>query len=289
MEITLCPETFINSPDYETISIDDLNLVKYRNSVEIKIQKINLEMNMFVIVLDGKKLVYNRETVLNINSGEAFFVPRGSFIIAEVLSELDSYESLIFFFDDDYIDLFIQKYLNNTNSDLNTDLYRLEIFKLELDKCYTSSIKSIIPYFINNSVFKRDLFKLKFEEMLLVVLSTTNGSNFLNHFKRLSNNNLYNLAYFMEQNYTKPYSLMEFATRSGKSLSDFKRKFNEIYYTTPKNWINNRRLDLAYTLLLNSNISVSELCYKVGFTNLSYFIQLFKKKYGVTPKKLQKD
>ncbi|TVQ26611.1 MAG: AraC family transcriptional regulator, partial [Leptolyngbya sp. DLM2.Bin15] len=67
----------------------------------------------------------------------------------------------------------------------------------------------------------------------------------------------------------------------------FKRDFAALFHDTPKRWITQKRLERAYLLLSKTDTSVTEVCYAVGFTNLSHFITLFKQKYQITPKQLQ--
>lgn len=61
--------------------------------------------------------------------------------------------------------------------------------------------------------------------------------------------------------------------------SSFKKKTGFTYYE----YLTSARLSYACQLLL-LNISVKEVCYMAGFENVSYFVQLFKKYQGVTPK-----
>lgn len=44
-----------------------------------------------------------------------------------------------------------------------------------------------------------------------------------------------------------------------------------------------RRLEKSKFLLINSKSSITDICFEVGFQDLSYFIKLFKKKYGLSP------
>ncbi|EJK7328769.1 helix-turn-helix transcriptional regulator, partial [Escherichia coli] len=46
------------------------------------------------------------------------------------------------------------------------------------------------------------------------------------------------------------------------------------------------RMRHALRLLLTTDLHVNTLAYKLGFSSTSYFISLFKKYYGVTPKQL---
>lgn len=52
-----------------------------------------------------------------------------------------------------------------------------------------------------------------------------------------------------------------------------------------KDYIITLRIDYAKTLLLTEDMTVAEICQKVGYGNVSYFIKLFKDTTGVTPAK----
>lgn len=51
-------------------------------------------------------------------------------------------------------------------------------------------------------------------------------------------------------------------------------------------YVRNNRLEVAKNLLVQRmDLSIVEICEKVGYSNTSYFTTSFKKKYGVTPSK----
>lgn len=50
-----------------------------------------------------------------------------------------------------------------------------------------------------------------------------------------------------------------------------------------KNYIIEKRLDLAKKMLLKTDDSIRDISLKVGYDNYSYFTRLFKKSFGVTP------
>jgi AraC-like DNA-binding protein len=95
------------------------------------------------------------------------------------------------------------------------------------------------------------------------------------------------LEVYMLENFTLPLTLDGFAKQTGRSLTTFKQDFKSVFSLPPKQWINERRLERAYNQLINTENTVSQICYDAGFENLSHFIQLFGKRYGLTPKKLQ--
>nr|WP_244306629.1 AraC family transcriptional regulator [Gaetbulibacter sp. S0825] len=87
----------------------------------------------------------------------------------------------------------------------------------------------------------------------------------------------------MTENFQYDLKIADFAKLCGKSLSSFKREFKKRFNTTPRRWLINKRLDHSKTLLLGTDLTVSEVGYECGFKNNSHFIQAFKKVAKVTP------
>ncbi|AWH87050.1 hybrid sensor histidine kinase/response regulator [Flavobacterium album] len=73
----------------------------------------------------------------------------------------------------------------------------------------------------------------------------------------------------------------------GISTSQLYRKTKEIFDLSPGDLIRTIRLKHAAELLRKNVLTVSEICYKSGFNNRSYFYREFKKMYDTTPKNYQ--
>jgi len=73
----------------------------------------------------------------------------------------------------------------------------------------------------------------------------------------------------------------------GISNSQLYRKIKQIFGFTPGDLIRTIRLKHAAELLRKNVFTVSEVCYKSGFNNRSYFYREFKKIYNSTPKNYQ--
>ena len=87
----------------------------------------------------------------------------------------------------------------------------------------------------------------------------------------------------IEENYTSPISLDELAYLSGRSLSSFKREFQNIYGESPARWIREKRLSKAQQMLRSSSLSVADVAYSLGFENPTHFSRIFKQQYGYAP------
>ena len=68
------------------------------------------------------------------------------------------------------------------------------------------------------------------------------------------------------------------------SLSTMMRKIKKLLNTSPNNYIRTTRMSIAARMLLDSHgNNITEICYSVGFSNVSYFAKCFKEQYGMTP------
>jgi AraC-like DNA-binding protein len=74
----------------------------------------------------------------------------------------------------------------------------------------------------------------------------------------------------------------KFAKDLNMSESNFTNQFKKTVGTNPTEYIKNRKLELALKLLKTE--SVTDVAFNLGYSNISYFIKLFKTKYNVTPK-----
>ena len=88
---------------------------------------------------------------------------------------------------------------------------------------------------------------------------------------------------FLNENYMLDLSLSEIARYTGRSLATFKRDFAKVSDLTPQKWIIRRRLEAAHELIASGSRKISEICFDVGFKNLSHFSKLYKETYGMAP------
>lgn len=79
-------------------------------------------------------------------------------------------------------------------------------------------------------------------------------------------------------------SVAYYAALCDMSESNFRRLFREYTGTSPIAYRNDLRLHHAQTMLQSGEYNVSEAAQLCGFTNLSFFTRLYKRKFGCTPK-----
>jgi len=103
---------------------------------------------------------------------------------------------------------------------------------------------------------------------------------------------LHRIAQTIERRLVEPeLSLADVAAENGMSVRNLQKLF-EAFDKTFSNYLRLRRLercrdDLSTSLL--SQLSVSEICYRWGFTDPAYFSRTFRAEFGVSPREYRKN
>jgi AraC-type DNA-binding domain-containing proteins len=83
------------------------------------------------------------------------------------------------------------------------------------------------------------------------------------------------------------FNVEKLADLSNMSRSNLHRKIKITVNSTPTDFINYIRMQKAAQLLQERQFRIKEICHLVGIKSQSYFIKLFHKQYGVTPKEYE--
>ena len=93
---------------------------------------------------------------------------------------------------------------------------------------------------------------------------------------------------YIADNYTKEIRLNDLADMVGMSTAAFSRFFKMRTGRSLSDYIISIRLGHATRLLVDSTMSIAEICYNCGFNNLSNFNRIFKSKKECSPKEFRK-
>ena len=93
---------------------------------------------------------------------------------------------------------------------------------------------------------------------------------------------------FIEKNYAAPLTLQQLSDSVSMSPKYFCRFFSEMTHQTPMDYLNRQRIEQACYQLSTTDDSITDIAYRNGFNDLSYFIRTFKKYKGTTPGKYKK-
>jgi len=93
--------------------------------------------------------------------------------------------------------------------------------------------------------------------------------------------------YYIRKNFNEKISLETLASECEMSPNYFCKLFREATGETPVEYITTYRLEMA-SEMLRSGAKVTDVAFECGFNDLSYFIHIFKKNLGISPKQYAK-
>jgi AraC-like DNA-binding protein len=168
--------------------------------------------------------------------------------------------------------------------------------KLETDKRYIGPsnilipnneylqgyFQSILPYVRSaENELTEEMGILKIKEVFKLLLLVMPGlRNFLLDF---SDPSKIDLERFMISNFKFNVPVDKFAQLTGRSLAGFKRDFQKTFGTSPRHWLQEKRLIEAKHLLESKHQKASAIYLELGFESLSHFSHSFKKRFGKSP------
>ncbi len=88
----------------------------------------------------------------------------------------------------------------------------------------------------------------------------------------------------IEESYNQKLYLSDLSKICQMSTGYFSRYFKQVTGQSPFEYILTYRIEAACGMLSSGTKSITEVCFDSGFNDLSYFIHVFKKFKGVTPR-----
>jgi AraC-like DNA-binding protein len=92
----------------------------------------------------------------------------------------------------------------------------------------------------------------------------------------------------IDRDFASQLDLTALAARAGYSRYHFIRAFRAAYGATPGDYLSRRRVERACELLRAANLTVTEVCFIVGFSSLGSFSSRFSELTGCSPSEYQR-
>ena len=99
----------------------------------------------------------------------------------------------------------------------------------------------------------------------------------------ISHSSMQSALLYLHHNFRAPLKLENVALQVGLSPSYFSQVFHKVTGSQFQKYLGDLRLRFAASLLLASDLPVTEVCYVSGFGNLAHFGRMFRSKYGASP------
>ncbi|MBS1721999.1 MAG: helix-turn-helix transcriptional regulator [Armatimonadetes bacterium] len=88
---------------------------------------------------------------------------------------------------------------------------------------------------------------------------------------------------FLKESYQRPITLEEAASQAYFSPFHFHRLYSGLFRETPLEFVTRLRAEHAKKLLLESDLTVTEICLEVGYSSLGTFSSRFRDVTGCSP------
>jgi len=275
----IVPQLLYQHPKVRVVLVDGLSSIIHKtiDTIDTKTDHY-LASHVISIVLKGKlkvKTFYEGEKFI-ITKNQTVFIPKGRYIISDIIPKNDEFEAVFYFIEDEVINNFLtsikphNRKLNNKKFIINYS-DRLQYYTEPILQLYATSNQ-------DNTITK-----LKLLELLHLLYHSEHKDELVNVLLSLKDRKKKNLFDFMQLNFDKPLKIEDYAYLTGRSLSTFSRDFKRQFNSTPKKWLVHKRLEKSKKLILG-DMNIAEVALEVGFESTSHFITTFKKNFAISPK-----
>ena len=245
-----------------------------------------------VIVCNGSAIHVTNNTECRVSSGDVFFIPVN---YSHGFYEFDKYEAINI--------VFFRDRLNLPNADLKNLAAYYALFELEpelragrgsapcltLDSKELTQVKNIAEKIKKEQTVKKVAYQYRvlslFMEMEVFLVrcyeKIESGESII--LLRLGE-----LINFLEHNYHKKMTSKDMAKIAKTSERTLHRLCCDMLGSPPKKYLLNLRLSKAKQILQKEKVHISEVAFRVGFSDSNYFAKQYKKKFKCTPKESAK-
>lgn len=151
-----------------------------------------------------------------------------------------------------------------------------------------ASIQKLIKVSLSSSVTKDIIADLTLQEMLIQIIQLQTLKATQNNTIEDSKSAIMPIVSYIRENLNNDLSLKKLTDFSCMSKTTFHRFFKKELGMSPVEFIMHEKIKMAKALLNEPNIQINQVSYELGFDDSNYFIRLFKKHEGITPKQYQK-
>jgi len=240
---------------------------------------IIFEHHMLIWFISGETKIVQAEGTYMFQKGDIFLIPRNQ--LATIINYPKDglpHQTVVMHLTTDWLRNFYDKIGMNPKAVAAQKIRHYNNHPL-LQSC----LSSLIPYF-EMTELPENIADLKITEAVSILRSIDPDlDNMLANFEEPGK---INLTDYMERNFMFNMPMERFGYLTGRSLTTFKRDFKKAFDTTPQKWLTRKRLELAHYHLLEKKRKPIDVCYEVGFENLSHFSFAFKKHFGYPPTEL---
>ncbi len=224
---------------------------------------------------------------VHINQSEQFTYQKEQCVLlpphSTVYMSMSEYtQALVYEFSDEMVESVSAKVCDqlefDTAADINQNYFKLEQLQSRVHALHTR-VQDILNSDDKNVDFLLDL---TCQELVYELLKRQGCNEILSYH---SNHPINKAIRLMKSRQSHGVSISDLADEANMTLPNFSQKFKLVTNQTPKEYLTKLRLNRSKILL--NKLSVTDTAMEVGYENISHFIRLFKKEFGLTPKQFK--
>lgn len=259
-------------------------------------EKVPLEFNDFVVtsMLRGKKRIHYQDRMpFEYLPGETFIVPPKSGFKVDFPEASENRPTQC-------IALAIDKRIIDDTLDFLNDKFPKEgtanLWRIDFETYYfynsqdlANAINKITKECMSENVAKDALSYLSLQELIIRIVQTQTAKRLdQNQFLVMeANSPIASSVDYIRKHIGEPIQMKELSKYACMSSSTFYRNFKRELGMSPAEFIIKEKIKYAKRLLNNPCIHINEVSFATGFEDSNYFIRMFKKYEGITPKQYQ--
>jgi AraC-like DNA-binding protein len=255
--------------------------------------RVPLKFNDFVItsMVRGKKIMHLFDKPeFTYLPGETVIAPGNEPMVIDFpeASETNPTQCVALAVDSKYINDTLGYLNNHYNSDPDTEHnWKLQFnqYHFNNDTEITDIINKLIRICTSGDTAKNIYADLSLKELLIRLVQSQHLVQTASEASEISNRTrLHFILNYIHENLAGKIAVDTLSRKAYMSRNDFFKWFRQQFGITPLDYINNERIKLAKQLLTYNGHTVTEISYRCGFSDVNYFVRLFKKVEGITPK-----
>ena len=236
-------------------------------------------------LVSGTRKFFIDNTIYTVKKGDLIIIPTGAIHRVTYISN-DTHERIVICFSD--------KFIEDFTPHLDPDAFNKCICNSQISiphnrREYIENLLEKIEH-ENSGIDKYSslMLKIHFEELLLFIMRYQENADSPEKNIEIEDEIISNAARYIFNNYASAITLNDMAERFNMSPSYFSRKFKHCTGIGFKEYLNTIRIREAASLLLSSDLSISEIAEKCGYEDSNYFGDCFKKIKGISPREYRK-
>jgi len=254
--------------------------------------RVPLTFNDFVVtsMVRGKKIMHLfNEPAFDYLPGETVIVPANETMIIDFPEAQPDAptQCIALAVDAQYVNStvnYLNEHYNSFKEEMNNWQLQFNQYHFDNDTEVTALINKLIRVCSSGDKAKNIFADLNLKELLIRLVQSQ-------HLEQISteaetDNNKGRLQYvlhYIHENLTHKILMNDLCRKAYLSRNAFFTWFKEQFGVTPLDYINNERVKLAKQLLADNKYSISQISACCGFSDVNYFVRLFKKVEGITP------